>query len=95
MFKTVNEYFYYVIVSDTPAGYPRGATVIKSNLNWLDFKDYIDSRTEKIHESGKDRIYRNGAVQYINPKIMGIDDFKNYIPEIVEFENYEKVKKQR
>ena len=78
------EYFYYIIVGDTPSGYPRGAAAVKSNLNYIQFKDYIDSKTEKLHESGKDRIFRLGAIDFVNPKIMFPEDFKNYCPYIIE-----------
>ena len=78
------EYFYYIIMGDTPAGYPRAAAPFKSTLCWFEFKEYIDERCEQLHESGKDRVFRLGAVEFVNPKIMCAEDFKNYCPYIIE-----------
>jgi len=78
------DYFYYIITGETPSGYPRGAKVFKSNLDIFEFKDWVGLKSEKLHEVGKDRVFKYGVEEFVNPKVFIFEDFRNYLPEIVE-----------
>jgi len=80
----LDEYFYYILVSDSVAGSPRHATPFKTQMNYLEFEDWVKTRTEKIHPKGKDTVFVMGAMEFVNPVVMMVDDFKNHCPYIIE-----------
>ena len=77
-------YFYYVVTGDTPSDYPTGAKVFKTPLNYLEFKEYVAKNSSKLHPCGKDTVFRYGIKEFLNPQVFCYEDFKNYIPEIIE-----------
>ena len=78
------DYFYYIVIGDTPAGYPRAAAPFKTPMNHLEFEKYIGRNSRLLHESGKDRVFMLGTTQFVNPRIVFAEDFKNYCPYIIE-----------
>lgn len=58
------DYFTYVVVGNSPSGYPTVAMPFKTPLNYPQFKDYINSHTKRLHESGRNTIF-----QYFNISI--------------------------
>jgi hypothetical protein len=79
-----DRYFYYIITGDTPSGYPRGAEVFKTPMGLFEFRDWVYSRSEKLHESGKDEVFKHGIKEFVNPQIFNFSEYKNYMPAIIE-----------
>lgn len=59
------------------------ALPVLSDLNLDEFRDYIRKTSEYLHPEGTDTIWRWGLIEFINPVVMLVDDYANYLPAII------------
>jgi len=59
------------------------ALVVHSEMNWLEFPEYIKSRSKKLHPKGHDTVYRHGVIEFINPVVMTLDGYGNFAPALM------------
>jgi hypothetical protein len=64
-------------------GEQRKALAVHSDLNWLEFSEYIRVRSVKFHKDGTDTVFRWGGVEIINPKVMSAGDFVDFLPALI------------
>lgn len=60
------------------AGYK--AITVKSDLNFLEFKEEIRRMTKLIHPQGTDHVLTFMGVELVNPKVMMMSDFVEDMP---------------
>lgn len=60
----------YIIKGDGMMALP-----VHSDLNWMEFIDYFYKEVKKIHPKGRDTIWTWGTIEFINPKVVLIDNF--------------------
>ena len=59
------------------------AMAIHSDLLLLDLQDLIRSQSRPIHEESGDRVWSWGAIDFVNPQVMMVSDFADYIPALI------------
>jgi hypothetical protein len=59
------------------------ALVVQTEMNWLEFPEYIRKRTRKLHPKGHDTVYRYGVTEFINPVVMTLEDYANFCPALM------------
>jgi hypothetical protein len=59
------------------------ALVVHSEMNWLEFQNYILRKTTKLHPKGHDTVFKYGVIEFINPKVMTLDDYANFCPALM------------
>jgi hypothetical protein len=59
------------------------AMPVQSDLDWMEFKDHIQRQTKKLHPKSHDTVWCWGTTEFINPKVMSVDDFANFCPAII------------
>jgi hypothetical protein len=64
--------FKYIIRAQGQIAFP-----VHSELTFLEFEDYIRSKCKRC---GKDRHIEINHKVYVNPEVMLVDDFANYLP---------------
>jgi len=70
------------------------ALAVHSSLNWIEFKEYVRSRSERIHPEGTDTVFKWGVLEFVNPKVFGVEEFADYLPAIIEI-SYKKKRKTK
>lgn len=68
----------YIIKGDGLMALP-----VHSDMNWLEFYAYFRSQVKKIYPKGNDTIWKWGVIEFINPKVMTMDDFINCGPALM------------
>jgi hypothetical protein len=63
----------YVLVGDGCR-----AKAIHSPMNFLEIQEYISNNSIKLSEDGDDMAFYFGSLEFINPRILAVDDFINY-----------------
>lgn len=58
------------------------AKVFHSNLNLNEMVSLINELCKKVHPNLPDLVLKIGIYEFINPKVMTIDDFANFNPYI-------------
>jgi hypothetical protein len=59
------------------------AIAVHSDLNWMEFTDYVRENSKPIHEDGTDRLFKIGMMEFVNPEVMSPNDFGNYCPYLI------------
>ena len=59
------------------------AVAIRSEMNYLEFAEYIRSNSSRLHKHSNDRIFRLGTQEFINPEVMSPNDFAEFCPYII------------
>lgn len=70
--------FTYVLVANGGKAF-----AIKSDYNWLEMDEYLHRHCKPLHPDSTDRVFKWGITDYINPKIMSLNDFGNYCPALI------------
>lgn len=70
--------FKYIIKGDH-----RKALAVHSGMNWLEFTDYVRKRSVKLHPDGSDRVFRWGGVELVNPEVMSMSDYIDFLPALI------------
>ena len=70
--------FKYIIKGD---GYK--ALSVHTDMTYNEFLEYVRIKSVKIHIDGTDKIFRWGTLELINPKVMSLYDFSNYVPALI------------
>uniref|UniRef100_A0A6M3XPU7 Uncharacterized protein n=1 Tax=viral metagenome TaxID=1070528 RepID=A0A6M3XPU7_9ZZZZ len=60
------------------------AMAVHSDLNLLEFQDFIREHSERLHADSYDTVFRWSAIEFINPKVFTRDSFVDYIPALIE-----------
>jgi hypothetical protein len=68
----------YIIVGDGLMAHP-----FKSDLNWFEFVEYIKDHSVKTHPKGQDTVWCWGTIEFMNPRVMMLNDFANYMAGIL------------
>ena len=59
------------------------AMPIHSDLMLGEIQEYIRKRSKKIHKDGRDVVFRFGVTEFINPEIMMVDDYVDFLPALL------------
>jgi len=62
------------------------AVAVHSDMNLLEFQDYVREHSEKIHPSCRDFVFRIGVIELVNPEVMTIGDFADWCPFLIGIE---------
>jgi hypothetical protein len=73
----VNMYKYVI----TGNGYK--ALSVHSDMNILEIQDYIRSHSKKIHEDSHDTVFSWAFVDFVNPRVMLVSDFVDFLPALI------------
>lgn len=60
------------------------ALAVHSNMDYLRFRDYVREHSVKLHDDSFDVVFKWGAIDFVNPKVMLKDDFMNYGAAIID-----------
>ena len=66
-------HYRYIIKADGYVALP-----IVSEMNWIEMKEFFQSKVKKLHPKGTDTILRWGVIELINPQLMSVDDFIHF-----------------
>ena len=78
------DYFTYIINADNEGGQPRIGIPFKTNMNFLEFQDYVREQCELIHPKGRDVVWKYSTWELVNPEVMMVEDYVNFCPYILE-----------
>ena len=70
--------FHYIIAGDHDM-----AVAVKSDWTWDVMYDYVRNQSQLIHPKRRDRIFRMGLIEIINPKVMLPNDFATRTPYLI------------
>ena len=59
------------------------AMAIHSDLVLEDIQEYVRERCEKLHEDGTDVVFRWGVTEFVNPVVMFVGDYGDYLPALI------------
>lgn len=68
----------YVIRSDNYMAMP-----VRSEYNCLQMEEWFNNHVKKIHPKCSDTIFQWGSIEFINPKLMSVDDFMSFLPALI------------
>ena len=59
------------------------AMPVNSDLSLEEMKDLIRSQSNYLHKDSTDTIWTWGTQDFINPKVMMVDDYMNFLPALI------------
>ena len=60
------------------------AVAVHSDMNFIEFGDYVRENSTKLHEDGRDSVFRIGfTVEIVNPMVSSPKDFGNFCPYLI------------
>ena len=62
------------------------AVAVHSDMNFLEFEEYVREHSEKFHPKGRDTLFRIGVIELVNPVVMMASDFVNFSPFLIGVE---------
>ena len=60
------------------------AVVVRSALNWIEFRDWFRLQTKAVHEDSSERLWKGPYGDIVNPKVTTVRDFVGTLPAILE-----------
>lgn len=70
--------FTYIITGDGNMAMP-----VKSDLNYIEFRERMKKQFVKIHPKGRDTIWKWGVLEFINPEVWMPSDYANHLPALL------------
>lgn len=65
------------------AGDGNMAVAVHSGMNWMDFAEYVRVSSKKLHPKGRDRVFRLGGIELVNPIVYSPSEFADHLPHLL------------